>query len=533
MLEEERIKAAIESGETYLGLELGSTRIKAVLTDSGHRPIASGSHTWENRLEDNLWTYGLDDIWGGLRSCYAMLADDVLMRYGSRLTAIGALGVSGMMHGYMAFDQAGRLLVPFRTWRNTNTGKASAALTGLFGFNIPQRWSIAHLYQAMLDSEAHVPDIAFMTTLAGYIHWLLTGRKTVGIGEASGMFPIDAETEQFDTRMTGVFDKLAAERALPWRLSDILPDVLPAGENAGYLTETGARRLDPSGTLSPGIPVCPPEGDAGTGMVATNSVARHTGNISAGTSIFAMIVLDGALRHVYPEIDLVTTPSGDPVAMVHCNNCTSDIDAWAGMFGEFAEAAGVRLGADALYSMLYGKALDGDNDCGGLLAYNYFSGEPVTGFVEGRPLIVRPPDGRLTLGNLMRAQLFAALGALKIGMEILFEGESIRLSSITGHGGFFKVPGVGQRLMAAALKTPVTVMRTAGEGGPWGMAILAAYMMNKQPGETLERYLADRVVKSGAGTTVNPERELVESFENFMIRYRQGLAVERAAIELL
>jgi sugar (pentulose or hexulose) kinase len=533
MQDVEKTKAAISAGETYLGLELGSTRIKAVLIDHQFTPIASGSYTWENKLANNLWTYSLDDIWSGLRGCYAQLVQDVRNHYGVTLTQIGAIGFSGMMHGYMAFDQADHLLVPFRTWRNTTTGKASEKLTRRFRFNIPQRWSIAHLYQAMLNGEAHVSRISYLTTLAGYIHWQLTGQKVVGIGEASGMFPIDSATAQFDARMASQFDVLASEMNYPWTLGAILPRVLTAGESAGFLTAEGAARLDPSGMLQAGIPVCPPEGDAGTGMVATNSVAECTGNISAGTSVFAMVVLEKKLSKVYPEVDLVTTPAGDPVAMVHCNNCSSDIDAWIALFGEFADALGVTLESknDLLYNLLYSKALEADADGGGLLAYNYCSGEPITGVDEGRPLFMRQPDSRLTLANFMRAHLFTALGALKIGMDILFEGEGVRVSDITGHGGFFKVKDIGQKIMASALGIPVTVMSTAGEGGPWGMAILAAYMQNKQPGETLAAYLKNKVFADVIAVKMASNRYLAVGFEDFMQKYKKGLKAERAAIE--
>jgi sugar (pentulose or hexulose) kinase len=527
----ERIKSAIESGKTYLGIELGSTRIKAVLIDGDHMPVASGSHAWENTLAGGIWTYSLEEIWRGIRDCYARLCEDVRAQYGVTLTKPGAIGFSGMMHGYMVFDSDGNLLVPFRTWRNTITGQASEKLTAAFSFNIPQRWSIAHLYQAILNGEEHVSRIAYMTTLSGYIHWQLTGEKLVGVGEASGMFPIDAETGQFDGGMIGRFNELLARNDHSWKLEDILPGVLPAGEKAGSLTEKGARLLDPAGALCAGIPVCPPEGDAGTGMAATNSVARRTGNVSAGTSIFAMIVLEKKLSRVYPEIDLVTTPSGDPVAMVHCNTCTSDIDAWAGLFADFAEALGARPTNDKLFELLYRIALEGDDDCGGLLSYNYFSGEPVTGLDQGRPLLIRTPDSRMTLANFMKAQLFAALGALKIGMDILTQGEKVEVTGIAGHGGFFKVGDTGQRFMAAALKTPVTVMQTAGEGGPWGMAILAAYMRNRQPGEALEEYLENRVFKQSQSATAQPEPALASSFEAYMTKYIKGLAAERAAVE--
>ena len=530
--DKEKIKAVIESGDTYLGLELGSTRIKAVLIDSNHQPVASGSHKWENTLVDGMWTYSLEEVWHGLRDCYTKLVNDVRERYSAALSNLGAIGFSGMMHGYMAFDN-NNLLVPFRTWRNTNTGQASAMLTNLFRFNIPQRWSIAHLYQAMLNGEVHVPQITYLTTLAGYIHWQLTGQKVLGIGDASGMFPIDITTGQFDARMLAQFNDLIAEKNYPWKVGDILPRVLTAGNDAGALTAAGALLLDPSGTLKPGIPLCPPEGDAGTGMAATNSVTCRTGNISAGTSVFVMIVLEKALRDVYPEIDMVTTPTGDPVAMVHCNNCTSDIDAWIELFAEAAEALGARPDKDVLYHILYKKALEGDADCGALLSYNYIAGEPVTGFNEGRPLFVRLPGAKLSLPNVMRTHLYAALGTLKLGMDILLEGENVHMTSVMGHGGYFKVQGVGQKIMAAALDTPVTVMDTAGEGGPWGMAILAAYMANKELDETLESYLKNKVFMGAVSSTVAPAPEDVAGFRAFMEKYKKGLAAERAAVEML
>jgi len=533
LLEKERIKAAVEAGATYLGLELGSTRIKAVLIDESFAPVASGSHTWENKLAGNLWTYSLDDIWVGLQDCYAQLVGDVNMRYGVPLCKIGAIGFSAMMHGYMVFDENDRLLVPFRTWRNTVTGEASEKLTALFGFNIPQRWSVAHLYQAMLNGEAHTSSIAYMTTLAGFIHWKLTGQKTIGVGDASGMFPIDPATGTYDAEMLARFNLLAAHHGYHFNLESILPRILPAGARAGCLTEEGTRLLDPSGTLQAGIPVCPPEGDAGTGMAATNSVAVHTGNISAGTSVFAMVVLDKALSRVYPEIDLVTTPSGEPVAMVHCNNGSSDIDAWAGLFEEFLEAMGHQTDKDSLYGLLYSKALEADNDCGGLLSYNYHTGEPVTGLAGGRPLLIRQPGSRLTLPNLMRAHLFTSVSALRMGMDILCGREAVNVASITGHGGVFKAAGVGQKIMASALGVPVTVNHAAGEGGPWGMAILAAYMINKQPGQTLSAYLSDTVFADTADVTVHPDPLMAGSFEGYLDTYKKGLAVERAAIETL
>jgi sugar (pentulose or hexulose) kinase len=519
MPDTERIKNAIEAGETYMGLEFGSTRIKAVLIDRSAAPIASGSPTWENRLEDGLW-----------RDCYARLADDVKARYGVPLRKIGAIGFSGMMHGYMAFDQDGQQLVPFRTWRNTVTETAGKALTELFDFNIPQRWSIAHLYQAILNGEEHVSELSYLTTLAGYIHWKLTGVKAVGVGEASGMFPIDTVTGQYNRRMLGQFGKLI-EGQYPWSLESVLPRVLQAGENAGFLTAEGAALLDPTGTLAAGIPVCPPEGDAGTGMVATNSVAARSGNISAGTSVFAMVVLEKDLSCVHPEIDIVTTPTGDPVAMVHCNNGTGDIDDWAALFGELSEAMGLRTDKNQLYGLLFQKALEADNDCGGLLAYSYFTGEPVTGLGDGRPLLVRRPDSRLTLANFMQALLFSPLCALKIGLELLLSGEGVGIDGITGHGGFFKVRGVGQKILAAALGLPVTVMQTAGEGGPWGMAVLAAYMTDRQPGETLAAVLENRVFKDAESVTQEPNPALAAAFDAYLARYKEGLGIERAAVE--
>lgn len=532
MPEISKIREEIAGGATFLGVEFGSTRIKAVLIDREHKPLASGSHTWENKLVDNLWTYSLEDIWDGLRDCYRSLAEEVKVKYGLELKKIGAMGFSGMMHGYMAFDSRGELLVPFRTWRNTNTEAASTELTKLFDYNIPQRWSIAHLYQAVLNNEEHVKQVSFITTIAGYIHWKLSGKKLVGVGEASGIFPLDASLKGYDLSRIEKFDRLIADRGYPWKLKELLPDFLLAGENAGYLTEEGARLLDPSGVLMPGCPLCPPEGDAETGMVATNSVAPQTGNISAGTSVFAMIVLDRALSKVYPEVDMVTTPTGLPVAMVHCNNCTSDINSWIELFGEFYEAMGHKPDKDKLYNLLYSKALEGDFDCGGLLAYNYVSGEQITGFLEGRPLLIQSQGAKLSLGNLMKAHLFTALGGLRLGMNIL-EAEGVSIKSITGHGGFFKVKGVGQKLMAAAVKSPVTVMSTAGEGGPWGMAILAAYMICREEGEALEAYLEKKVFSQAVSETEKPEPEILNSFNEFMKKYVKGLAVERAAVEAL
>lgn len=524
----QKTKDALLNGETYLGIELGSTRIKAVLIDKAHSQIASGGHTWENRFEDGKWTYSLDDIWTGIRDCYAGLAVDVSEKYGMKLESVGAIGVSAMMHGYMAFDKDDNLLVPFRTWRNTITGKAAEELTRLFGFNIPQRWSIAHLYQAILNEEPHVGDIRFLTTLAGYIHWQLTGEKVLGVGDASGMFPLDDATRLYNGAMMSQFDKLTAR--FPWKLQDILPRILPAGESAGTLSAQGAQRLDPSGALKAGIAMCPPEGDAGTGMVATNSVRQRTGNISAGTSVFAMIVLEKALREVHAEVDMVTTPSGDPVAMVHCNNCLGDLDAWVKLLGEAGRLLGASFDTRTLYSSLLNNALTGDADCGGLLSYNYISGEHVTGLEEGRPLFVRAQDASFTLANFMRTHLYSALASLKLGMKILLEDEGAALDSITGHGGFFKDANVGLRIMAAAMGAPVTVMATAGEGGPWGMAILAAYMINKN-GEVLADYLGGSVFAGSECSTVAPDAADVQGYQAFMKRYEASLDVERKAAQ--
>lgn len=527
------VKNAIVSGKTVLGIEFGSTRIKAVLIGENNEPIASGSHDWENRYVDNIWTYSLDDIWKGLQDSYKNMAEDVKQQYGVTLQTIGAIGFSGMMHGYMAFNKEGELLVPFRTWRNTITEQASEELTKVLNYHIPQRWSIAHLYQAILNQEKHISDISFMTTLAGYIHWKLTGEKVLGVGEASGVFPIDINTKNFNEHMIAQFDELIAPKKLSWKLGDILPKVLVAGENAGTLTEEGAKLLDVTGTLKAGTPLCPPEGDAGTGMAATNSVAVRTGNVSAGTSVFAMIVLEKDLSKVYPEIDLVTTPTGNLVAMVHCNNCTSDLNAWVGLFKEFAEAFGVEVDMNKLFSTLYNKALEGDADCGGLLAYNYFSGEHITNFEEGRPLFVRTPESKFNLANFMRVHLFTSLGALKTGLDILIKQEGVQVDKILGHGGLFKTKGVGQKIMAAAMNVPVSVMETAGEGGAWGIAILASYMLNKTANETFDDYLNNKVFAGKMGTELAPDAKNVAGFDEFIKRYTKGLAIERAAVDFL
>ena len=515
------------NGSECLGIEFGSTRIKAVLTNEENAPIAQGAHDWENRLENNIWTYTLEDIWTGLQDSYKKMTEDVKEKYGVEVKKLAALGFSAMMHGYMAFNESDELLVPFRTWRNTMTQQASDELTELFQFNIPQRWSIAHLYQAILSGEDHVKDIAFFTTLAGYIHWKLSGEKVLGIGEAAGMFPIDSTIMDFDQKMLDQFDGL---HNFDWKIRDILPKVLVAGEPAGVLTAEGAKLLDSTGTLQPGAPMCPPEGDAGTGMVATNSVAVRTGNVSAGTSIFAMVVLEKAMEKVHEEIDMVTTPDGMPVAMVHCNNCTSDLNAWVNLLGECAESFGVKVDKNELYGVLYRKALEGAADCGGVTAYNYFSGEPITGLDAGRPMVVRTPDADFSLANFMRSHLYSAVATLKIGMDILLKEEHVAVDSLMGHGGFFKTPVVGQRVMAAGMNAPITVMDTASEGGAWGIAILAAFMKEKKDGETLSSYLNDKIFAGQTGTTLNPDVEDVKGFDAFLEEYKKLLPAEKAAV---
>ena len=529
----EEIKKDIESGNTALGIEFGSTRIKAVLTDGTTAPIAQGSYEWENRLENGIWTYSLEDIWKGLKDCYVDLAADVKKQYGLTLKKVGAMGVSAMMHGYMAFDADGKLLVPFRTWRNTMTAEAARRLTDLFNYNIPQRWSIAHLYQAVINGEEHVSRVHFLTTLAGYVHWKLTGKQVLGVGDASGMFPIDPATGQYDAEMLDKFEEMMVPKGYPWKLRDLLPEVLSAGDEAGTLTEEGAKLLDESGNLEAGIPLCPPEGDAGTGMTATNSVAVRTGNVSAGTSVFAMVVLEKTLGTVHQEIDMVTTPDGHLVGMVHCNNCTSDLNAWVGLFEEFYELMGQKTDRNTLFGTLYRKALEGDEDCGGLMSYCYLSGEPITDFEEGRPLFMRRPDARFTLANFARVQLYAAMATLKLGMDILLVEEGVRLDTLLGHGGLFKTPVVGQKLLAGALDVPVAVMETAGEGGPWGMALLAAYRVRRAEGQTLEEYLADTVFRGAQGSVQQPDAADTAGFARFLTDYKSGLAVEKAAAAAL
>lgn len=526
-------KYTIEKGRAVLGIELGSTRIKAVLIDEKHNSIASGSFGWENKLINNVWTYSIDDIWHGVQMCYKDLLDNVKETYGIAIKSLAAIGFSGMMHGYMVFDKNENLLVPFRTWRNTITGEASQKLTELFNFNIPQRWSIAHLYQSILNEEEHVKDISYMTTLAGYIHWKLTGCKVLGIGEASGMFPIDNDTHQFNAEMIAKFDELISDKNYKYHLKNILPEIKMAGEEAGCLTSAGAKLLDISGNLQEGIKMCPPEGDAGTGMTATNSVLKRTGNISAGTSVFAMVVMENQLSKVHKEIDMVTTPSGDPVAMVHCNNCTSDLNAWVNIFKEFAYSMGTLIGMDDLYGLLYNKALEGDKDCGGLMAYNYYSGEHITECDEGRPLFVRTPESKFNLSNFMMTHLYSALSTLKIGVDILTKEEGVRIDRIFGHGGLFKTEGVGQKIVAAALDVPVAVMKTAGEGGAWGIALLAAFMIDKKNGKTLSDFLENKVFLGSKGVEVTPDIDDIKGFDEFLNNYKAELAVEKAAIKYL
>ena len=524
-------KAAIIANKTALGIEFGSTRIKAVLVDDKNQPIASGAHEWENRYENGVWTYSLDDIWTGIQDCYQDMAKDVKAKYDIELESVGAFGVSAMMHGYMPFNKEGELLVPFRTWRNNITGEASEKLMELFNYNIPQRWSIAHLYQAILNGEEHVKDIDYITTLEAYVHWKLTGKRVLGIGDAAGMLPIDTTKADYNQEMVDKFDELVAPYGFSWKLRDIMPKALVAGEDAGVLTEEGAKLLDVTGKLKAGIPMCPPEGDAGTGMVATNSVAVRTGNVSAGTSVFAMIVLEKELSRPYKEIDMVTTPSGHLVAMAHSNNCTSDLNAWVNVFKEFAEAMGMEVDMNKLFGTLYNKALEGDPDCGGLLSYCYFSGEHMTGFEEGRPLFVRSPESKFNLANFMRTNLYTCLGAMRVGLNLLFEKENVKVDRLLGHGGLFKTKGVGQQILADAVNAPVSVMATAGEGGAWGIALLASYLVNKEEGETLESFLDNKVFADQESSTLDPKPEGVAGFNAFMDSYMKGLSIERAAVE--
>ncbi|PRY82250.1 xylulokinase [Alkalibacterium olivapovliticus] len=518
-------------GRKVLGIEFGSTRIKAVLIDEAFKPIASGAHDWENKLVNGFWTYSLEDVWSGLQAAYKELADNYTASTGDTLTTIDAIGFSGMMHGYLPFDKSGEALTPFRTWRNTTTEEAAQQLTTLLAFNIPQRWSIAHLHQAVLNNEEHVQHIDFLTTLAGYVHWKLTGRKVLGVGEAAGMFPIDADTGNYDQNMVTKYKEKIASAHIGWSLNDILPEVLSAGEEAGRLTEEGALLIDPSGNLTAGTVFCPPEGDAGTGMVATNAVAERTGNVSAGTSVFSMIVLEKSLSDYYTEIDMVTTPTGKPTAMVHCNNFTTDINSWARLFKELIEALGLDVSSDKLFRTLFEKAMEADDDNGQLMSCNYYSGEPITGLEEGRPLFIQMPDSKLSLANFMRTHIYSALATLKLGMDILVDKENVTVDQLLGHGGFFKTEKVGQQMMADALTIPVSVMDSAGEGGPWGMALLASFAVNKKENELLEDFLSDQVFSQQQAITIEPTEKGKENFTQFMRRFEPMLEVEKAAVE--
>lgn len=521
----------IEAGDAALGIELGSTRIKGVLIDRKGNVLAVGIHDWENTLENDIWTYSLDEIHAGLRSCYTSLRKAVEDTYDVKLKKVAAIGISAMMHGYMALDKEGNQLAPFQTWRNTNTQKAADELTELFEFNIPLRWTIAHLYQRILDGEKHVHNLDYVTTLSGYIHWKLTGQKVIGIGDAAGMFPIDSEKLDYDAQMKEKFEKLIAPYGFDWTFDQVMPKVLVAGQEAGRLTAEGAAFLDESGTLEADIPFCPPEGDAGTGMTATNSVAPRTGNVSAGTSTFAMIVLEKALSKLHREIDMVTTPTGFPCAMSHANNGTSDLNAWVGIFGEFARLMGMKVSEGELFRKLYTESLNGDADCGGLLAYGYYSGENITMINEGRLAFLRTADSHFNLANFMRSHLYTSLGAVKIGLDILTEEEKVKVDRVMGHGGFFKTKGVGQRYLAAAFGTSVTVMDTASEGGAWGIALLAAYLAGPAKTMRLEEYLDQEIFCGLSGETIEPDQEEIEGFEVFMEHYKAGLAIEKSAIE--
>ena len=521
----------IRAGKTSLGIEFGSTRIKAVLIDDTYTTIAAGDYGWASHLEDGLWSYSQEEIWTGLQAAYAALAEDVENAYGEKLTRVGRIGFSAMMHGYLAFDKNGELLVPFRTWQNTNTSEAHEKLSELFQYNIPERWSIAHLYQAVLNDEEHIGKVDFFTTLAGYVHWKLTGKKVLGVGDASGMFPIDPTTHTYETEFIEKFNAIPEVAAQPWKLVDLLPEPLVAGTPAGTLTEEGAKLLDPAGTLQPGITFAPPEGDAGTGMVATNSVRVRTGNVSAGTSIFAMVVLEHKLERLHPEVDLVTTPAGDLAGMSHANNFTSDLNAWVGLFGQFAAAIGTPVDAGTLYGTLFRAAIadDVDSNCGGLINYPFRSGEFLAGLPEGRPLFARGPEARMSLGNFMRAQLFSAFSPVKIGMDVMTKDEGVAVDSLVGHGGIFTTPKVAQKILAAAFDTPIKVMSTAAEGGAWGMAVLADYLWHAD--QPLDEFLDARVFADAASTTENPDENDVAGFEEFFDRFRKGLPIEHVAIE--
>ncbi len=520
----------IKEGKTSIGIEFGSTRIKAVLIGDDFTVAASGAYDWENSFIDGVWTYSLDEVKAGLQGAFFALADDVKSKYGIAVEKVASIGISAMMHGYLAFDENDKLLVPFRTWRNTMTEQSADAVTEAFGFNIPQRWSIAHLYQAVLNGEEHVSKIRFVTTLAGYVHWLLTGEKVIGIGDGSGMFPI--KNGNYNADMMNKFEALTADTAFTQKLADVFPKIVPVGECAGKLTESGALLLDPTGTLKAGIPFCAPEGDAQTGMVATNSIAVRTGNVSAGTSIFAMAVLEKELSSVYRQIDIVTTPCGNPVAMVHCNNCTTDLDCWVKLFGDTLKTFGIDVPKSELYDKLYAAALSGEPDCDGIVSYNYHSGEHVTGFTEGRPLVMRSPSSKLNVANLMRSLIYSCMSTLKIGMDILIGEEKIALDKIYAHGGLFKSPITSQRFLASALGVPVALMESAGEGGAWGIALLASYLVRKEDDEALEAYLEKRVFDGKTGSVMNPDANDAAGFAAYIEKYKAGLEVEKTAVSI-
>ena len=530
MADVNQIRAQIEQEKAVLGIEFGSTRIKAVLIGEDNSPIAEGGHNWENHFENGVWTYPLEEVWDGLQDAYRDLVSDIENKYGVIPTGYGAIGISAMMHGYIPFNENNELLSPFRTWRNTMTLEAADILTELFQYNIPQRWTVAHLYQSILNGDDYIADIRYLPTLAGYVHWQLTGEKVESVGDASGQFPIDIETADYNQRMVRQFNELIADKHYPWTLTDILPKSLRAGEYAGKLTEEGARKLDPSGHLHGGIPMCPPEGDGGTGMVATNAVARRTGNVSAGTSVFGMVVLEKELSRYYRELDMVTTPAGDLVAMAHCNNCTSDLNSWMGMFKELMESMGAPVDMGALFTTLFTKAMEGDADGGHLLSFNYLSGEHVTGMEEGRPLFVRSAESRFNLANFMRTLIMASLSSVTFGMNLLTQNEGVKIDRMNGHGGIFKTKGVAQTLLSAALDCPVTVMKTAGEGGAWGVALQAAYLIRGN-GKSLAEWLDTEVFSADDGETIMASEADVAGFAKYMETYKKGLPIQRAAVD--
>ncbi len=516
-----------------LGIELGSSRIKAVLIDETGSVLASGAHDWENSLIDGYWTYSLESVWKGIQDAFAKVSVNYKEGTGETLTTVDAMGVSAMMHGYLSFDKNGDQLASFRTWRNTNTSKAAEILTDELQFNIPERWSIAHLYQCVLDNEKHTSDIDFMTTLAGYVHWQLTGEKVLGIGDASGMFPIDSVGKNYDENLLGLTNALLSKKGFTQKLESIFPSVFAAGEKAGVVTESGAKLLDPTGTFKAGVPMCAPEGDAGTGMVATNSVVQKTGNVSAGTSIFAMIVLERVLKKLHREIDMVTTPCGSPVAMVHCNTCTSELDAWMKLFYEVAQCSGSSFTKGQLYDLFYQKALEGLSDCDGIISYNYFAGEPITKVDKGVPLLLRRADSKMSLPNFARSQIYGTMATLKIGMDILSNEEGVAVDTLLGHGGLFKTPKVGQKMMADALNIPIAVMDTASEGGPWGMALLASYMLNKGKNEALSDFLNKKIFAGSEGSTIHPTADDAKGFERYIEYYKKWIPAEVTAGEAL